>query len=464
MLIALLQNPYFLTLIIVFFALFVYVIVCEEYIPAFIFIVFASLSIVLKLSDLGAIGLLKAVLLMFLFGTLVYKNLKKGLSMPVGGIGLIVIYILSVYISGEVNNVPFVNYRSEIGLLIMAIVISLAPNNMKTLNMLSIVIFFWGLANAFVVITAKLGIGWGGLEVFNQGGRAIGLTGHSTTMGAYFSISLIAAQVLFIKEQKKTLKMILLISGVLLMLGLLSTIARGAFVGWLVAFLFIQYRVQGMKLSSVFGILAISIVGFFVASMLGLDQMLLDRFTGMEKDSSAQARIPLLLASLETLSKHLFLGTGVGWVDVKMLLQSHNMFMQVLVETGVIGFCLFMSILWKTGWGLLRRSKTLAAVSTGQSVFSEKSNESYSGVSTGDLLRQSENLSDVRRTSFKSVGLLRDTVKKELVPQGDPNLSIYYIGFVAMLGAILLNGITHSFDYFMPFWILVGVAFMKWRK
>ena len=465
-----LSNPLFILFLILFLLFFLYSLKHEEYIPGVIFFVFASLGAVLKLTNLGEIGMLKAVLLFFPAIVLFYKNVSTSTKLPITGMALLFSYLVAIYISGSVNHVPIGNYRSEIGLLIMAVVISMSPNKMETLRNLTIAIFLWGLINAIIVISARLGMGWGDLVLFNKGGRSIGLTGHSTFMGAYFSIALIAVQMLFIQQSNKTIKLVLFSCGMLIMLGLLSTVARGAFIGWLVGFLYIQYRMQGMKLGSLVGIIVSVFIGIGVASMVGLDQLLLDRFTGLEKDSSAQARLPLLLSSLETISKNLFLGTGVGWFDAKMLLQSHNTFMQVLVESGVIGFILFMIILWKGGWNLLNRSKSESNMGFSQEKILNTEDVTHTGSNSvanstsGVFLRATklveENKQNVSSATVTLKSADSNARSKVVISDTVP----YYTGLVAMLGAILLNGLTHSFDFFLPYWTLLGVGFMRIKK
>lgn len=450
MLLEQLQNPFFIIILIILFSVFAYVVKHEEYIPGFVYFLFASLGAVLQMTSLGQIGLLRALILVFLFGVLLSKNMRTGKNIPIANLLLIAAYAVSVYISGTLNDIPFKDYRSEVGLLIMAMVVSLSPSTKQTLRILTIAIMLWGLINAVVIIAAKLGIHISRMPVFNDGGRAIGLSRHSTFMGAYFSISLVALQILYIESKSKFVRLSLFFIGILIMLGLLATIARGAFIGWLVAFLFVQYRLQGMKVGSIVGILVAALIGLVAASLLGLDQQLVDRFTGIEKDNSAQARIPLLLSSFNTFSMNPIFGTGVGWEDVSMQLESHNMIIQVLVEAGMVGFILFVTLLWRGGWSLLMRSNIKKEVKIDRQIQSH----SHS---------QSETTIDAQEKKYSSV-MLRTTPQK-IVSTGSASETVtYHTGLVAMLGAILLNSLTHSFDFFMPFWMLVAVGLMKAKQ
>ena len=89
-------------------------------------------------------------------------------------------------------------------------------------------------------------------------------------------------------------------------------------------------------------------------------------------------------------------------------LEAHNTYMQVLMESGIIGFVVFMLLLWKAIQGLRRRATK-------------------------------------RRTAT------------------DPTASAYsayYVGLLGSLGAILIDGGAHVFYFMMPLWLILGFAFM----
>lgn len=401
-----LQNPLFAVFVLVLVGVLAYVVTHDENIPAFIFLLFAALGAIVTMTGLGQISLLRMVLLPLLIVLLFAKSIRGGRRLPVLSTVLIIAYMVVVYISGTLNNIPFGDYRGELGVLLVAVVVSLAPNQPETFRKLTVAIAIWGLVNALVVFSTWLGVGWGGVygSVFNEGGRAVGLMRHSTFMSIYFAIALLAIQVMYLQTTSKLLGVIYLGIGLAIFLGMLNALSRGAVAGWLAGFLFIQYRLRGLRLSSVVGIAALGAIAIGLSALVNLDDLMLGRFQNMEDDNSAQARLPLLNAAINAVWESPFFGSGVGWEFAEMRLEAHNMFMQVLVEAGIIGFLFFIVLTWKGGWSLLKGSRLKANAS-------EES-------------------------------------------------AAYKTGLAAMLGAILVDSLTHSFDYFMPFWLLLGVGFI----
>ncbi|TCK19470.1 O-antigen ligase [Thiogranum longum] len=401
-----LQNPIFPVFILIIVLMIGYASYRAEILPGFIFFLFASMGAFLQITGIGQIGLFRAFLTPVLVAILVAIRIRERQRLPFFYWSLILLYMFIVYISGTLNGIPFANYRGDVGMLLLAMLVSLAPVKESTYRYFMLSVALWGLINMGAVMS-----GWMGLNIFgsygslfNEGGRAVGLMRHSTMMGIYFAISVIAAQVLFYQAMTRFGKIIWFIAGSLLFLGLLSSLSRGALAGWLVGFLFIQYKLRGMSMRAVLGITLTGAILVGVASFIGLGEEVAGRFTDMDEDISAQARIPLIISSFETWAESPVLGRGVGWKDKSLHLQSHNTYFQVLVESGAVGFIAFMTLMWVGLRGVFKRLKP-----------SKKNTE---------------------------------------------GIVIYNTGIAAMLITILLDGLTHSFDFVLPYWILLGFGFM----
>ena len=142
-----------------------------------------------------------------------------------------------------------------------------------------------------------------------------------------------------------------------------------------------------------------------VMSMLfmGLGEQMLARFENIESDRSALERIPLWEQSMTAFIASPVVGNGPGWKSGTLLLQSHNTFIQVLVESGALGLFLFCTLMVMTLRRLLVRSRQH--------------------------------------------------------PSKSQEYSMYQLGFFTTVAAILIDGLTHSFDFILPLWMLVGIAF-----
>jgi O-antigen ligase len=284
------------------------------------------------------------------------------------------------------------------------VVIALTPQKEQTVRYLTLIIAAWGVVNLFATIAGWAGVGWqyGGDAVYTSH-RAIGFMGHSTTMGLYFLVSLNAIHILYLQEHKPFLRTIWLALGIGVVIGLMGTLSRGAIGAWIISFLWIQWRLGGMRISTLFSIAGLLIVVIGVASLLSLDSLVLSRFTVMDKDISAQSRIPLIEMALDRFSMAPLFGIGMGQRGMPHL-EAHNTFMQVLMETGIFGFIAFIVLLWKSYSGLKRRYRYAA-----------------------------------RERSMAAA---------------------YYFGFQVSLVAILIDGLTHVFYFVMPLWVIIGIAFL----
>ena len=191
-----------------------------------------------------------------------------------------------------------------------------------------------------------------------------------------------------------------------MVLGLIGTLSRGALAGWLVSFLFIQYKLRRLSFGNLVGIATAGAIVIGISSFMNLDELMVGRFTTMEDDPSAQARLPLIEMGMRLLKTSLLFGTGLGQGG-GLHLEAHNTYMQVLMETGVIGFTVFCLLLWRGIRGMKAHIRV--------------------NVAAGDA-------------------------------------SLYYLGLLGSFIAILINGVSHVFDYLVPLWLIMGMGFVVARK
>ena len=403
-----LNNSYFVLLMIGLIISLGYLIWRPESVPAFIFLLLSGLGSFYSATSIQRVTLLKAVLLPVLFAVLLFRKFLRSGRLPLSGFTWVIGYGALVVASCLINGTNINDYRASLGILLIPLVVALCPKNEKTVSYITIAFAFWGLANLMVVVATWAGLGWA--KAYSSGNaiytshRAQGLMGHSTLMGIYFVISLNAVHILFFQARTRVMRVALFILGAGLAVGLLGTLSRGAFAGWVVSFLFIQYRLQGIKVGSIIGVCVLSGVVLGISSFLNLDDLMLGRFTSMSVDPSAKDRIPLLEMGKRLFYSNPLLGVGLGQGG-RAHLEAHNTYMQVLMENGVIGFILFSTVVWKGIRGL--RKSAVAGTSAA------------------------------------------------------PNpAAAYYIGLLGSMAAILLDAVTHVFDYLMPLWLILGIGFM----
>jgi len=406
-----LQNPGFLAFVVAMTILVAWAMIRSEIIPAFLFFVMSAMGVIYEITGMGQISMLKAVLLVLLTAVLIAGRLRARARLPVGISIVVLLYMGTVILSGYLNNVPLTYFRSDMGTLAVAITVSLCPNNEKTLKYLTWTFAIWGIINFGATVAEFAGMGWVptyqkyrdvGMET--RAYHSSGFMGHPTYMGLYYVIALIAAQILYLVSKTRPIRLLIGAAFIVLVMGLFGTLARGALGAWILASLYIQYRARGLTLRTMVTIGSVAIV-VMVMSMLfmGLGEQMLARFENIESDRSALERIPLWEQSMTAFIASPVVGNGPGWKSGTLLLQSHNTFIQVLVESGALGLFLFCTLMVMTLRRLLVRSRQH--------------------------------------------------------PSKSQEYSMYQLGFFTTVAAILIDGLTHSFDFILPLWMLVGIAF-----
>lgn len=403
----LLNNPYFVLFLAVLVGGLGYVIRRPETIPAFLFLLMAAIESFYDLANIEKVSLLKAILLPTLMAVLALRKFRYGERMPREGFIWITLYGLFVVFSCVINGTNINQYRASLGILLLPLVMALCPNNEKTVKSLTVAIAFWGLVNLLVAAATFAGLGWAKQfvtsDTTNMAARLQGLMGHSSLMGIYFVISLNAVHVLFYQAKTKLGRRLLLVLGVGMALALVGTVSIGAFVGWGVSFLFIQYRLRGLSLGN------LMVIGMLAALLLGLSALLkmdtiVARMSSLSSDVSALDRLMLLHMGTKLFFQNPVFGVSLGQGG-RMHLEAHNTYMQVLMENGIVGFALFCTVIWKGLRGLRWRA-----------------------------------------------GWDKPT---ELTP-----MAPYYIGLLGTMIAILVDGAVHVCDYLMPLWLILGIGFM----
>lgn len=400
----LLSNPYFVLLTIFLFIGFGYVLTHQEVIPGFVFLFMAGMGAFFGFSGVGKVALLKAVLLPILFLVVLFGRLRDNQRLPLGNLALLLLFMGLSVASTWLNDRDFDLVRPYLGTLLVALVVILCPDKEKTLRYLVMTIALWGMANLLAAALGGRGWVYQG-DVVHTGDRVIGLMGTSTVLGVYFVIALNAVHVLFFQARSKMARLLLFVAGLGMAVGLMATLSRASFFAWLVSSLYIQYRLRGMRIGSILGIISTAVIVIILAAQLNLDEMMAGRYAALKADSSAQDRAPLAEMALKLFEDKPWFGVGIsqgGLGERNVLVNSHNTFVQKLMENGVVGFSLFMLLLWKASRGLMKRA--------------------------------------------------RDATRVELKP--------YFVGLLAMLGAILLNGLFHDFSYLMPLWVVIGIGLL----
>ena len=192
---------------------------------------------------------------------------------------------------------------------------------------------------------------WVDGNMFNIAVRAYSTFQNPNILGAYLLLMIPFAGGALLAVRERALRLMILGATLLMGVALILTFSRGAYLGALVAvglFLILLDR----------RLIFLGIFGLIVAAVLMPDAILM-RFLsiGDMGDTSTTYRVSIWLGTLDMVRDYWLVGIGPGldtWRLVYPLYafaatiahHSHNLFLQILVETGVVGMVLFLCILY----------------------------------------------------------------------------------------------------------------------
>lgn len=224
--------------------------------------------------------------------------------------------------------------------------------------------------------------------------RAAGPIGETNRYGEILVVLLPLAALQFATERSRRLRILAVMAGGLILGGLLLTLSRGNLLAALATFAFAAclrlvkpHQVFGMAIATA---LLVSLFQPDVMSRmttLGRIKLLFSESRNAEvPDSSAVRRYVENVAAWQVFLDHPFLGVGpghfaafysnnygnrLGLVEQTKNYRGHNLYLETLAETGVVGFASFAAILAGVAWGLwkerarsLRSNPQLACVAT----------------------------------------------------------------------------------------------------
>ncbi len=174
---------------------------------------------------------------------------------------------------------------------------------------------------------------------------------NPNVLGEYFLLVLPFAASIFLTAKNKADRFVSFICGCAMLVCLVLTYSRGCYLGLLVsAAAFLVLIDRRFLLLGILGLLALPFV---------LPDTILNRFLsiGNMEDSSTSYRVYIWMGTLAMLKDYWFSGIGPGIGAFNKVYpfyayhsvsapHSHNLFLQIFCDAGVIGFMVFASIIW----------------------------------------------------------------------------------------------------------------------
>lgn len=411
MLDALTDNYLYINVIAVFGMVLLYLMFAfSDYIPHFLVAVYLSLPLIYKFANIKSLPL--TTVFVIAFAPII---LWRSRIMSITNYWPVAVYAFIVIGTSAINGVKMLDKVSTFVPITIALLCAMslpAGNIEKRMVSFMNLYFIWiGLNAVFSILQLFKGDEYYLISVaegyeINQIRRGYGLVGMATQIGLQFCLGLplIASFYLGGKGKKTLWKLPLFILAVV---GLILTFSRGAILGvsFSVALLLWFHRKYKMLACYV-------VIGALVAiSYLSLMHLLPKHYSHFfqGKDSSAASRLPFTLVSLRMFAEHPITGFGYGgfWVHCtrygsSVHIEAHNTYAQVLVEYGIFGFILFISIIsmsLKGYWAYIRRGSSKI-------------------------------------------------------------LKMQSVGYLCALFAILINAIVHCFEWDLIFWLPIMFGFM----
>lgn len=212
--------------------------------------------------------------------------------------------------------------------------------------------------------------GWIDLDMFSEiSNRAVSTFSNPNMLATYL---IITAPLLWMKvvdkRSRKSGKILALIGSILSFVCVVLTWSRGGWLGYIAAlltFLMINYRYT-LKYLLIIGV-AVPFAEHFVPQNI----MLRINSIGSLADSSTYYRIFTWRGSIQMLGDHFWGGIGVGpsafnqiypiysYIGTEATVHSHNLFLQIAIELGIIGLIVFLLAMIgtvKSGFDCLKKT------------------------------------------------------------------------------------------------------------
>jgi O-antigen ligase len=217
-----------------------------------------------------------------------------------------------------------------------------STTRLKTLMLLALVVSVWlsfGAINDY-----RLGLMT--VEGYRVGGRGGGIFGNSNDMALHLVTIVPIAVALLLGSRSLVRKSLYGGCAVLMVAAIALTYSRGAFIGLLVALLFMAWRVAPRRRLEIFIGGVVLVAAFLAIAPGGYALRLASIFVpSLDPLGSSDARRGELLRSLYVAIRHPLLGIGMGNYQPEMShrgLVTHNSYTQVAAEMGVAALVCYL--------------------------------------------------------------------------------------------------------------------------
>lgn len=346
---------------------------CALLVVAYPFIgVLAAVFLVPFIPTMLMAALIGGVFVLFILKLLTDKSYTVKLDLT--GI-FVALFILITIFKGFTSLAP--KSSINIALLTSLFMMSffLAVSMTDTMKKFELLIFafstsalFTGLYGLYQKYSGKVDMTWVDKEIFDGIRlRVFSTFANPNVFGEYLLLAIPVALIAIIYAKRPLLKLYYAGVSAILIVNLALTLSRGCYLAIVIA-VFIFVLIMEKRL------IALLSAGIFILPII-LPPSILERFQSITNlnDSSTSYRIFIYQATLRILQKFWPLGLGQGMEAFNIVYplygfngvtapHSHNLFLQVFVETGIFGFIAFIAMFfcfYKTLFPFFYKTKTV---------------------------------------------------------------------------------------------------------
>lgn len=281
-----------------------------------------------------------------------------------GGVGFLMLGFLAVYLIASLNSFAMINSLSIFAIyLVFMLFYFVVINTARTKKQLFSALTVFAVSGVIVCLygIAQYVFGWDASaawiddEMFSDiKMRVYSTLENPNVLGEYILLVLPICAALMWQKPKTLSKLVFAVFTGVLLVTLILTFSRGCWIGAMV--------IAGLFVTFVCGkIWGLALIALPFVPMV-LPESIINRFlsVGDMKDSSTSYRVYIWMGSLAMVKDFWASGIGPGTEAFKAVYpfysysgivapHSHNMFLQILVESGIVGIGVFLTTLFMFG-------------------------------------------------------------------------------------------------------------------
>lgn len=302
-----------------------------------------------------------ALTLLCLFSLIINSLIAKEFKWRFEGVGFLILGFLAVYLFASINSFAMVNSLSILAVYIAFMLFYFVViNTIKTRKQLFDVLSLFAISGALVCLygIAQYVFGWDTAsawvdeEMFTDiKMRVYSTLENPNVLGEYILLVLPVCVALIWQKSKALPKLVYIAMAVVMFATLILTFSRGCWIGVMIT--------AGIFVTFVCGKLwGLALIALPFIPMV-IPESIINRFAsvGDMKDSSTSYRVYIWFGTLAMIKDFWASGIGPGTEAFKSVYpfysysgivapHSHNMFLQIFVESGIVGIGVFLAVLF----------------------------------------------------------------------------------------------------------------------